>query len=110
MTVESLLIVLLLFILLWVVVLIVKEFSTANRKIEAIFDAESAEKRERETQELLAVLSLYLSYHAWTQLTTEQKELLADAIDEAHRRQDIEDGYASDSTMAYAPTKRWWRE
>lgn len=32
-------------------------------------------------QDTLAALSLYISRHTWTQLTTEQKECLADAID-----------------------------
>lgn len=50
-------------------------------------------------QDTLAALSLYISRHTWTQLTTEQKECLADAIDKD--RQGEPD---------LAPVDRWWRD
>lgn len=52
-------------------------------------------------QELLASLWLYSRRYDWTQLTTEQKELWADAIDLVHSRQpDAEE---------FSPVDRWWR-
>lgn len=51
-------------------------------------------------QETLAALALYISRHTWTQLTTEQKECLADAIDKD--RQDMHDEVGA--------VDRWWRD
>lgn len=50
-------------------------------------------------QETLACLSLYVSHHAWTQLTTPQKECLADAIDV----------HFSDEPLV-GKVDRWWRD
>ena len=62
----------------------------------------------RRLRDLLSYLWLYQRRHTWTQLTTEQKELFADVVDEDHRVQDIEDGYVG-TDMAYTPVDRWWR-
>lgn len=51
-------------------------------------------------RETLASLSLYIGHHTWTQLTTEQKECLADAVDTEFRQND--DGID--------PVDRWWRD
>lgn len=51
-------------------------------------------------QETLAALSLHISRHTWTLLTTEQKECLADAID-ADRQEIYEEVGSLD---------RWWRD
>lgn len=50
-------------------------------------------------RETLAALPLYIGRHTWTQLTTDQKECLADAIDKD--RQGEPD---------LAPVDRWWRD
>lgn len=50
-------------------------------------------------QDTLAALSLYISRHTWTQLTTEQKECLADAIDLDRQGE-----------PNLAPVDRWWRD
>ena len=102
------LVTLLVVLIIGVAVLLHKEFSTADRKIKAVYDAHDAEKREQEMKNLLYALNLYISYHTWTQLTTEQKDLLADVVDEEYAKQDIEDGYVG-TDMAHKPTERWWR-
>ncbi|MHA7191069.1 hypothetical protein ACX80N_12345 [Arthrobacter sp. MDT2-16] len=50
-------------------------------------------------RETLASLSLYISHHTWAQLTTEEKECLADAID-------AEPGEDPDLPKV----ERWWRD
>lgn len=52
-------------------------------------------------RETLASLALYISRHTWTQLTTEQKECLADAIDA--------EGHAQEPEFI-GPVDRWWRD
>ncbi|WRH25348.1 hypothetical protein GC088_09930 [Arthrobacter sp. JZ12] len=51
-------------------------------------------------QETLAALSLYISRHTWTQLTTDQKACLADAIDKDREKE----------PEFLAPFERWWRD
>lgn len=50
-------------------------------------------------RETLSALPPYVGRHTWTQLTTEQKECFADAID-------AEWDFDPDSTK----TDRWWRD
>lgn len=54
-----------------------------------------------ELKDLLVYLHLYVTQHTWTQLTTDQKELFADIVDEHRRRE-----YPDDPV----PIERWWRE
>lgn len=49
-------------------------------------------------RDLVTTLWLYIGRYAETQLTTEQKELLADAVDSSH----MDDGHP-------AEYHRWWR-
>lgn len=53
-------------------------------------------------RELLCYLNLYTSYHTWTKLTTEQKELFANVIDE-----DRFEEYGEEDVH---PVERWWRD
>ncbi len=57
-------------------------------------------------RDLLSYLALHIGRYEWTQLTTEQKELLADVIEEKHRRMEAEDGLDYTSV----PVHRWWRD
>lgn len=61
----------------------------------------SKDRRIAAFEELLGDLNLYTGRHTWTQLTTEQKELFADAVDVDHARSGDDDGYR---------VERWWRE
>jgi len=106
--VETTMLVMLAVLIVWTVVLVVKEFKTADRKIEAIIDRTEAEIREDRLKDLLTTLNLYIGHYAWTQLTTEQKELLADVVDSEHEKQDMNDGHWG-TDLAYRPTERWWR-
>jgi len=57
-------------------------------------------------QELLASVWLYIKWEYVTrQLTTEQKDLFADAIDASHARANAED-----PELGAIPVDRWWRE
>jgi len=57
-------------------------------------------------EELLASIWLYIDWRFVTkQLTTPQKELLADAIDAAHARRDAEEGEPDIYLV-----ERWWRD
>lgn len=49
--------------------------------------------------DLVTYLYLYMTRHTWTQLTTDQKNLLADLVDEWNRTQ-YEDS---------EPLERWWQ-
>lgn len=62
-------------------------------------DRKALQARTQLMQETLASLSLYIGRHTWTQLTTAEKECLADAIDAEFR-----DG------SGIGKTDRWWRE
>lgn len=55
---------------------------------------------EEALRDLVAVLNLYVGHHAWTQLTTPQKELFADVVD--RHWSEVEPG---DRSL----TERWWR-
>lgn len=55
--------------------------------------------------DLLADLWLHVRLHDWNQLTGEQKELFADAVDAAHERV----SEASHPGMDLSPIERWWR-
>lgn len=56
-------------------------------------------KRERQLEDLIASINLYIGRYVETQLTTEQKELLYDIVEADYKRQDI-----------YSSTlDRWWR-
>lgn len=70
------------------------------RSIYGFTDEEPLKSRSTLQQETLAALALYISRHTWTQLTTEQKECLADAIDAD--RQEIHDEVGT--------VDRWWRD
>jgi hypothetical protein len=63
--------------------------------------AAAAERRIEALQDLVANLNLYASRHTWSQLTTEQKELFADAVDADRARSGDDDGYR---------VERWWRD
>lgn len=63
-------------------------------------------------EDLLASVVLYISWRYVTkQLTTEQKELFADAIERSHGREHGPDGEEPDPEMASLPSyaPRWWR-
>jgi hypothetical protein len=67
---------------------------------------ERAEQQRDELQELLGSIWLYVSWRYVTrQLTTEQKELWADAVD-AHTR----DGQIEDGEDVHPVADRWWRD
>lgn len=53
-------------------------------------------------RDLIATLHLYIGHHTETQLTTEQKELLYDCVEEWRA--------ANDAPGAYEPMERWWRK
>lgn len=75
---------------------------------EGVVAAEEARRGEasRAYEDLLASLWLYIPWRFVTsQLTTPQKELLADAIDASHARADAEDP----DLDAYA-VDRWWQD
>lgn len=108
MSTEQALIGLLIALIIWVAALWLHSFKTADRKITAIFNAHEADMREQRLKDLLYTLNLYIGYHTWTQLTNEQKELLADVLDEEYAKQDREDGYVG-TDMAHQPVERWWR-
>lgn len=56
-------------------------------------------------QELLASIYLYINWKYITrQLTTEQKEMLADAIDHVHAYNDAME------CQPFHPVPRWWRD
>lgn len=59
--------------------------------------------------DLLTAIFLYCNW-AWItkNLTTEQRELWADVLDDHRRAQDLADGYVG-TTMEYEPMRRWWR-
>lgn len=57
-------------------------------------------------RDLLSYLALHIGRYEWRQLTTEQKDLLADVIEEKHRRMEAEDGLDYTSV----PVNRWWRD
>jgi hypothetical protein len=61
----------------------------------------------REIAEMLAYLDLHLGRHPWKQLTTKQKELLADLIDSDHVL-DEEHDYSPGNEPWFVA--RWWRE
>ena len=104
MTTEEGLIALLIIVIAWLTVLLLyREFTVADRKIDAILDRVTYDRQ----RELLASMWLYTNWRYVTKnLTTEQKELWADVIDEVHRAQEIEDGTPED----FWPVERWWRE
>jgi hypothetical protein len=62
----------------------------------------------RRLRHLVSYLWLYVDRHVWTQLTTPQKELFADVLDDYGRRADVEEGYVG-TDMAHHPVDRWWR-
>lgn len=99
MSVEQALIVLIVLLLFWVAVLLHKEFSTADRKVKAIFDAEAAAQQQQDIRDLAATLWIYSNWRYITRnLTTQQRELWADVIDEWHAKQGEPD-----------KVERWWR-
>lgn len=66
----------------------------------------AAEKERDRARELLATIWLYVKWRWVTrQLTTDQKELWADAVDESSRVLQIEDGETPRPVA-----DRWWRE
>lgn len=75
---------------------------TAEQEVNAL------KTRVAELESVLESLWLHVGRYEVSQLTTAQKELLADVIDADHERQDSEDGYTG-TDMAYSKTERWWR-
>jgi hypothetical protein len=66
-----------------------------------------AAHRYQELADLVTYAELHFGRFVWTQLTTDQKELLADLIDAKYDRQDAEENTPAD--RRYTPTERWWR-
>lgn len=97
MTTEEGLIALLISVIAWLTVLLLyREFTEADRKIDAILDRATFDQQ----RELLGVLWLYTNWRYITRnLTTPQRELWADAIDEWHLSMGEEN-----------KIERWWRE
>lgn len=60
-------------------------------------------------EDLVETLAIYISRHTWTQLTTEQKDLMADVVDAAHGRANQEEDTPPGTGAAFAPQLRWWR-
>ena len=61
--------------------------------------------KELAHEDLLVLLWLYIDWYRITrQLTTEEKEFMADSIDAARERVDLIEGQES------SPVERWWRE
>lgn len=61
---------------------------------------------DRRYRDLLGAIWLYIPWHFVTkQLTTEQKELFADAVDACSARLNAED-----PDLAAGPAQRWWRD
>jgi hypothetical protein len=54
--------------------------------------------------DLLAYLDLHIGTYEWKVLTTEEKELMADLIDESRRNMAAEEG------QPISMTPRWWRD
>lgn len=79
-----------------VIALIVAHIHTAGRRIDAILDKVTFDQQ----RELLALMWLYADWKYVTRnLTTAQKDLWADAIDEYHANQGLD-----------TKVERWWRE
>ena len=96
MSVETMLVGLLIFLILWVVVLLAHNVRSENAKINAILDRTAFDRQ----RDLLGTLWLYTNWRYVTKnLTTEQRELWADAIDEWHASQGEEN-----------KIERWWRD
>ena len=94
---DTLIIGLLVFILAALLYLIITHIETARHKTSAILDRTTFDQQ----RELLGVLWLYTNWRYITKnLTTPQKELWADAIDEWH----VSQGYE------HSKVERWWRE
>jgi len=64
-------------------------------EVEAIFKATEADMREQRLKDLLVALSVDLGYHNWKMLNVEERELLADVLDE--------------QTTGSEVIERWWR-
>jgi hypothetical protein len=80
---------------------VVRTVLEAADKADGWLDQVVADQAMAPLKDLIVNLWLYVGRHAWTQLTTEQKELFADVVDEMNRRD-----YPDDPI----PTERWWRE
>ena len=65
--------------------------------------------RADQLEDLVATLDLYTSHHTWTQLTTEQKDLMADVIDARHAHLNAEEATPPGACGAFDPHVRWWR-
>lgn len=74
----------------------------------AVADPPRRARTRAELEDLVCTLWLYLSDHTWKQLTTDQKELFADVLDEHHAHLDVQEATAT-TDHAYSPVERWWR-
>jgi hypothetical protein len=73
---------------------------------EAVLMDGYAVPAQRAYEDLLASLWLYINWRFVTkQLTTEQKELFADAVDASHARAN-----ADDPDLGPYSVERWWRD
>lgn len=73
---------------------------------EAAMSATYAVPADRRYEDLLGAIWLYIPWHYVTkQLTTEQKELFADAVDAHSARINAEE-----PEIGLLPAERWWRD
>lgn len=66
--------------------------------------AKARDSRIEALEDVVATLWLHIGHHAESQLTTEQKEILADAVDAQRTRQDPQPTDPGPQQF-----DRWWR-
>jgi len=83
-----------------------QEFGRRIRALERQLESARRQEGRADREDLLASIWLYVDWYFVTrQLTTEQKDLWADAIDARHARAN-----ADDPDLGALPVERWWRD